>query len=110
MNTFKENTIANVHAISDVLTYPNHMFGLFTPTRLEIHSNIDINNGETIRLQDKFYTVSKVNKVKPSNPDMIKEASDTLIVDGEVLNPRYKIGVTKFYTLEVKELSNGVNY
>lgn len=102
MNTVVNNT---THNILNVLIYPNYHFGLFTPSRLEIHSNVDINQGETIRLGNKFYTIINVKKVKPSNPDMIKEASDTLIVDGEVLNPRYKIGVTKFYTLEVKEVT-----
>lgn len=103
MDTLNEQqTDTSVHTISDVITYPNYHFGLFTRSRLEIHSNVEINQGETIRLGDKFYTITNVKKVKLSNPDMIKEASDTLIVDGEVLNPRYKIGVTKFYTLEVK--------
>lgn len=95
-----------IHNLADVITYPNHFFGLFTPTRLNLHSNTEVHVGDTIRLWDKFYTIINVKKVKPSNPDMIKEASDTLIVDGEVLNPRYKIGVTKFYTLEVKEVCN----
>lgn len=105
MNTLKEQQPdTNVHNISNVITYPNHHFGIFTPSRLQLHSNVDIKEGELIRLgKSKFYTIIGVKKVKPSNPDMIKESADTLIVGGEVLNPRYKIGVTKFYTLEVKE-------
>ena len=104
MNTLNEQQPdTNVHVISDILTYPNHYFGIFTPSRLQLHSNVDIKEGELIRLGKKFYTIIGVKKVKSSNPDMIKESADTLIVDGEVLNPRYKIGVTKFYTLEVKE-------
>lgn len=104
MNTLNEQQPdTNVHNISDILVYPNHHFGLFTPSRLQLHSNVDIKEGELIRLGKQFYTIIGVKKVKPSNPDMIKESADTLIVGGEVLNPRYKIGVTKFYTLEVKE-------
>lgn len=104
MNTLNEQqTDTNVHVISNILTYPNYHFGIFTPSRLQLHSNVDIKEGELIRLGKKFYTIIGVKKVKLSNPDMIKESADTLIVDGEVLNPRYKIGVTKFYTLDVKE-------
>ena len=102
MNTVVNNT---THNVLNVLVYPNYHFSIFTPSRLNLHSNTEVLVGDTIKQGNKFYTIINVKKVKPSNPDMIKEASDTLIVDGEVLNPRYKIGVTKFYTLEVKEVT-----
>ena len=43
MDTVVNNT---THNISNVLFYPNYHFGIFTPSRLEIHSNVDIKEGE----------------------------------------------------------------
>lgn len=96
------------HNLIDLISYPNHHFALFTPNRLQLHSNTEVHIGDTIKQGGNLYTITKVKSVKPSNPDMIKEASDTIIVNGDILNPRFIIGVTKYYTLEVEPSNGGI--
>lgn len=97
------------HKITNTQQYPNFHFSLFRKGELRIQSNVRIEEGDIIKVEEKQFNVVSIHKVEQT----VNELTGYWDTQGSGKNQKrkwvepicnYDKELTKYYTLEIERL------